>query len=728
MSRKDRMKYFLKKKQNYSWIIFCFLGIVLLLSVGFSAFNNRLFIEGGSAVVRVDKDVRIMGVRVDSSSLGVSLYEDYNTSNISMKVNLPSADSYLVYEVDVYNLGNVEMAIRDVSVHSEKLKVEFLDYALKDKLCVDGECSLGVKKKIKLKLSYQEGKFDAENTSMDVQVDFSFGQIFQVEYQNIEEASNFPSEVVEGDSLVLQFSKKEDFVLLVRMGGKVLGLGDQYTYQDNVFCIPNVSGNIKISLSESTLMKKKLINHYISSGKESDIPSYDLDSLSKEEKKNLFSNVATESGIYTTKGITGRDVIIFRGNVDQNYVQFGGYLWRILQIDEDGNLRLILDGTTGRSHYNSDSTINSVDEASSVLGFSSSEAKTSLDNWFNYLKSFSTKIVKTKFCNNFEYISKTSSGSGNVTNYFQTYQNVGPDADNYSPSLVCDSKYRFEANIGLISGEEYVLAGGAFDKSNTNFFLYNSSIYDVTTNTNDYFWTLSPAFHDEGRKNGDVMMVDQNGSLIDWTQRLLKGNYNLRPVITIDGNDEMKGDGTKDNPYSYTDISQTAVKFEVTDLLELNNNTYFIGNIGGKKNVDGLMSAIVSNTLKNVSGLLGKNTATFSSDKSRVINQTAVAFTFSDGTMVGDDASDGYYYYLKTVGGEYLKINDDQSIELTTEPTMLKIKLGDLESRSGQILIANQEESVYLNFYGAESGEGDDKFAGWTSVDENAYMVLYRLD
>ena len=96
--------------------------------------------------------------------------------------------------------------------------------------------------------------------------------------------------------------------------------------------------------------------------------------------------------------------------------------------------------------------------------------------------------------------------------------------------------------------------------------------------------------------------------------------------------------------------------------------------------------------------------------------------------MVGDDVSDGYYYYLKTVGGEYLKINDDQSIELTNEPTMLKIKLGDLESRSGQILIANQDESVYLNFYGAESGQGDDKFAGWTSVDENAYMALYRLD
>ncbi len=96
--------------------------------------------------------------------------------------------------------------------------------------------------------------------------------------------------------------------------------------------------------------------------------------------------------------------------------------------------------------------------------------------------------------------------------------------------------------------------------------------------------------------------------------------------------------------------------------------------------------------------------------------------------MVSEDASDGYYYYLKTVGGEYLKINEDKSIQLTTEPTELKIKLGTLESRSGQILISNKDETVYLNFYGAASGEGDDKFAGWTEVDENAYTTLYLLN
>lgn len=37
-------------------------------------------------------------------------------------------------------------------------------------------------------------------------------------------------------------------------------------------------------------------------------------------------------------------LILLRGNYDDNYVSFGGFTWRILQIDENGNLRIVLDG------------------------------------------------------------------------------------------------------------------------------------------------------------------------------------------------------------------------------------------------------------------------------------------------------------------------------------------------------------------------------------------------
>ena len=65
---------------------------------------------------------------------GTSFYEDYNVSNIVSKVNLNSEGSYIIYNVDVYNLGNVLMGIKNININKENLKVEVLNYDLKTKL------------------------------------------------------------------------------------------------------------------------------------------------------------------------------------------------------------------------------------------------------------------------------------------------------------------------------------------------------------------------------------------------------------------------------------------------------------------------------------------------------------------------------------------------------------------------------------------------------------------
>lgn len=83
----------------------------MFLSVGFSAFLNQLFIDDISLNVRVDRDIRVSGVRVDSVNDATSYYEDYNVSNISGRLGLNSDSSYVIYEVDIYNLGNTLMGI-----------------------------------------------------------------------------------------------------------------------------------------------------------------------------------------------------------------------------------------------------------------------------------------------------------------------------------------------------------------------------------------------------------------------------------------------------------------------------------------------------------------------------------------------------------------------------------------------------------------------------------------
>ena len=61
-----------------------------------------------------------------------------------------------------------------------------------------------------------------------------------------------------------------------------------------------------------------------------------------------------DSGLYsynTSNGIT----YFYRGVVENNYVKFGGYIWRIIRINEDGTLRLILDGDIGSVKWNDSS-------------------------------------------------------------------------------------------------------------------------------------------------------------------------------------------------------------------------------------------------------------------------------------------------------------------------------------------------------------------------------------
>ena len=69
--------------------------IVVFLSVGFSAFLNQLFIDDISLNVRVDRDIRVSGVRVDSVNDATSYYEDYNVSNISGRLGLNSDSLFM---------------------------------------------------------------------------------------------------------------------------------------------------------------------------------------------------------------------------------------------------------------------------------------------------------------------------------------------------------------------------------------------------------------------------------------------------------------------------------------------------------------------------------------------------------------------------------------------------------------------------------------------------------
>jgi len=65
----------------------------------------------------------------------------------------------------------------------------------------------------------------------------------------------------------------------------------------------------------------------------------------------------TDVGIFTSPDDYGTSYY-YRGPVKNNYVNFAGFMWRIVRINGDGSIRLILDGTLDKTcvEYNTDNT------------------------------------------------------------------------------------------------------------------------------------------------------------------------------------------------------------------------------------------------------------------------------------------------------------------------------------------------------------------------------------
>ena len=241
-----------KRKVVYSLIVVT----ILFLSVGFSAFQNNLQIEDLAASVRIEKDIRIAKISVSSTNNAVSHYEDYNVSNITSRVTLPNIDSYIVYDIDVYNLGNTIMGIKDLTTNNQNLKFEILNYNLEEKLCDDNNsCNLGMKKTLKLKVSYNDNAYNSENTTFDIRCDFNFKQIYSITYNDIDNSDLFPTYTMEGSNLTYNITKPDGKEFYILENGKNIS-HDKYSYNNNVLTITDVEGDLSISLKNNEITER----------------------------------------------------------------------------------------------------------------------------------------------------------------------------------------------------------------------------------------------------------------------------------------------------------------------------------------------------------------------------------------------------------------------------------------------------------------------------------------
>ena len=286
-----------------------------------------------------------------------------------------------------------------------------------------------------------------------------------------------------------------------------------------------------------------------------------------------------EKGIFETTDTDGNPTYYYRGSVENNYVKFAGFYWRIIRINSNGSVRMIYDGTI--THENGESStdrqygtiqFNKTYNNNMYVGYmytsgeshgtgTSSTIKTNADKFYtDKLSSYASKLdTNSGFCGDRSNLNQQSGvGTGTVITYNKGYLRV----EESTPTLTCEnaSDYYTLASassgnkklsypIGLITADEMMLAGhagGVFDGT-YNHMKTNNGSYLVTGNS---FWTMTPAggYNPFGVSywRAFVFVVGASGIFGDYD---VSSSYGIRPVVNLKFDTIITGSGTKTDPY-----------------------------------------------------------------------------------------------------------------------------------------------------------------------------------
>ena len=328
-----------------------------------------------------------------------------------------------------------------------------------------------------------------------------------------------------------------------------------YCYTGNNGSIPNVNNGIELG----NLIKK------MSNGEKNVI--------------NFREAITTDKGIWETTDDYGT-TYYFRGDVENNYVYFAGYYWRIVRINGDGSIRLIYDGTSAHANgeHSSDrqigtSAFNNNWNDNTYFGYmygqagassyeqahqniNNSNIKTVVDNWYKINiqeKGYGFYVADVIYCNDRQIASNSGEYSGYGT------LGYGKNSTVYAPNsrirdtsnnwlnmieikMTCSQKNdAFTVNdttmgngaltypVGLITMDESIASG------NTGY------LHSVQ------FWTMTPIIFDNHNWMWDVNI--DSGYGIDGASAI----FAVRPVLSLKSSVELQGTGTMNDPWIVQD-------------------------------------------------------------------------------------------------------------------------------------------------------------------------------
>ena len=185
----------------------------------------------------------------------------------------------------------------------------------------------------------------------------------------------------------------------------------------------------------------------------------------------------SEVGLYQAKDDMGT-TYYYRGNVKNNYVSYGGFIWRIIRQNGDGSIRLIYSGkdtsSTGKDTFIdivNFKTTSKGDPAYSGYMYNENFQLFTNDNYTTYFRNFSEN-AKLYFADGYEFDEETKLFKLTGNFLYGTWK------DNYEEIL---SKYPYTCRLSNTTGSCFFVVHAKGYKSNTtiyaNLITYSSKSY-----------------------------------------------------------------------------------------------------------------------------------------------------------------------------------------------------------------------------------------------------------
>ena len=591
----------MKKSRKIIYIIsFIVIVFILTLTAGFASFQSNLGIEDIKATIRVPADIRITNIsNPQGANGGVSNSADYNVKSTETNISLPNATSTVTYKITVVNFGSVEMGILKITGLPSNLKYTLKDYTLESKLCDNtGKCTLGATKEFYITIQYANQQTVPAQTNYNIVLIYDFRAYHTVTYVHFWD-NYTPKEVMDGATYKVTFTAKDDLVpgIIVKLGNNVLNASG-YTLSGKSLTITNVTNNLTIEKRLWLWEAIRMFNSVSTSGCPSVTSNY-ANVTGPETTKSLFCTINDDYGTS----------YYFRGLSTTNYVKFGNYYWRVLRINGDNSVRMVLAGTSPLDNgvanpsallptqggynatYDSNRSLGymfgttATNYAAEHTNTSNSTMKTNIDNWFTNTSGLNTTANKAfladaLFCNDRslyvnEYntlfgipkvvatMNPGSIGTGHVdtalgygknqTFYGAFYRLVVPSGTNQYPTLMCRNKNdRFTVSDTTHGNGALTYPIGALTADEV--ILAGGNYKNDMTNekfflySNYRTWTMTPSFYASYYAGFSVLPT---GWMSGATT--VKTSYYYRPVINISSKAIVaSGTGTKSSYYTLT--------------------------------------------------------------------------------------------------------------------------------------------------------------------------------